>query len=470
VNKKRIFVVAVAAVTAVSLATTILYIFKPELFSSLDVAGVARMDAHENHVEDASKEEKAHAEKRPTSPEKESETPESTVEQSSDGKLEVLAATDFRMPETRASLITSMVREITALQADMGLGRNDASSKLKEKMQRARKMLSEIEISKITENDVQSIAQYVLSGGDPSVAARFLQNTSLSKQQQSLLNGVINYATAQLDLAKTELLPLDRSRYNTVLDAQLTMAQVQYEMSDEPEKSLTRLSYVANIVPGTLIEEAAIRRMIPLLASGKSSHDLQYWVTRYFRRFANSLYYQDFETTLLNIFVKVKKDKGQIDPILLTVIFGTSGEAKAEKLSRQMLINAVQTGDVEMCDGIEKSLRQTVNLEAERFANSAALLRICKVATGTAGSFAELKKIDASLLSESVKTNLAKALSMAEEIEKDVPLNEEGSFGTDIPSAEIEELKTLNASVAQQLDVTFKAIKEADTDEIGINK
>lgn len=469
-NKKKSFAVAAAFVVAGSSVATVVHFIDPALLSNMPFVGSTPEAMVENQTVETSKVENAQETIPRTSKEGGDETHLPTLEQSSNDKVEVIAATDFKMPGTQSSSIIRMTREISALQAAMGQGIEDAPSKLKARMLLAREMLLKSDVSKVTENDVQSLAQYVLSGGDPSVAARFLLNSSLSKKQQSLLNGVISYATANFAKAKAELLPLDGSEYNTILDAQLTMVKVHLEASDDRDKNLDQLAHVANLVPGSLIEEAAMRRMIPLIASKDISKDLQYWVTRYLRRYSNSLYYQDFETSLIEVLAGSTKEQHFRNQGLLASIFGVAGQGRAAALSSQMLIKALQTADTDFCKQIEESLNQYFDVKTDTFADSAALMSICRTAEGGRNSFTELKKINTSSLSEDVKKNLVNAMAMAEEIQKDQPLNGDGTVGPDIPVSETEEFRALYASVAQQLDATLKAIKEADADESVIDQ
>ena len=62
----------------------------------------------------------------------------------------------------------------------------------------------------------------------------------------------------------------------------------------EPAKALAYLDDARLLAPGTLIEEAAFRRQIALIASAGDGERYEMMVARYLRRFPNSVYAGNF--------------------------------------------------------------------------------------------------------------------------------------------------------------------------------
>ena len=121
-------------------------------------------------------------------------------------------------------------------------------------------MIAKKEGAQISVSEVQSVANYVLSGGDPLVVERLIKSESLLPEQKSLLAGVMSYATADFVKASELLIPLDPRKFEIALSAQLSMAQAQLAKTASHSDNIKRLAYAADVIPGTLIEEAATRR------------------------------------------------------------------------------------------------------------------------------------------------------------------------------------------------------------------
>jgi hypothetical protein len=444
----------------------VLFFAKPGLLSELPFIGAFGKVADAQQSVDQSQVENANIEEKPAHNGAENEEPSEPPMTSSDKQIEVVAAADFSRPQSQVSAIVQAQRTISAMQMGMAQGKTDSSRALKAAMIAAQRLLSDTNTSKITDGDLEAIALYVLSGGDPSIAAKFSKSAAITAHHKALLQGVVSFATADFTKAKEELLPLDGKQFNTVLDAQLSMVQVQLEAYEQSEKSLKRLSYVADIVPGTLIEEAAIRRMIPVFAKLDDPSGFAYWTKRYLRRFTQSFYYLDFETSLINTFVRRAERKFPSDEVVLAGIFETAGEARAGRISSQILLRAVENADTDRCDQIEQSISRSFDVKSSSFLNTRAVLKVCKAADGNKDRLFELNSIDVSQLDEGIKKVVADAIVMATEIQIDAPLKDDGSFGPYFPISETEEYGSLSASVAQQLDGSVRAIKKAGDDEV----
>lgn len=397
------------------------------------------------------------------------EQPEALA-QSSAEQVAVTAASDFVSPKSQTSPFGKAMREISALQAAMAQGVSGSPGDLKASMLRAKSAFVSGGATATSPEDLQSLAQYVLSGGDPSAATKVLQNSSLKAHHRDLIEGVRSFATADLAKARLKLLPLDGKSFGTMLDAQLTMAQVQLDDASSTDQKRKRLSHVANIVPGTLIEEAAIRRLIPLLAQAKDSKALIYWTTRYIRRFSSSLYYQDYESTLVDSLALVSTTDMHVTQLVLDEIFTSANEQQAASLSRKLLLIAVDNGNSLLCDDVQKSLSKTSYLKADGNTDTLALLSVCKAAEGDARVLQDLRMIDTTAMSSVVKANLDKAIVMAEAIQKSIPLKDDGMFGPHLPLSESGDYASLFASVAQQIDSSVAAIKKANDHETRLNK
>jgi chemotaxis protein MotC len=472
VSRKKLLFVGLLLATVSAAALIGVYLFNPAVTSHLAVGKAEQEHAAEQFVGQEAREQKPRGlvghEGGDVSAEEKSHAPK--LKQDSESAIEVVAAADFVPPLSRSSPVRNVMREISLLQSEMAKGRHDVPQALKAAMLRAQDVFRGMDPSRISTYEIESAAAFVLSGGDPSILARPLGSSTLSEQQRILLEGVASYATADLVTAKEKFANVKLEQLETTLTAQLTMALVQLDSSAEHHESSQRLAFVADVLPGTLIEEAAIRRIIPLLALQAKRQQLLYWTTRYLRRFPNSLYYRDFEASLVKAIVALSPDESAMEAGILRGMFTVAREVRAASLSREIMLLAVQRADTSLCDRVETSLAATFDLGTSQFLDSVVLFKICKVVDGGQQNLQKMKTVDRAKLGEEVKLYLDKAVTMAEAVLGDAPPGDAGSFGPHFPLWKDSTHADLFASVTQQLDVTLAAIRKADDDESSVDK
>jgi chemotaxis protein MotC len=379
--------------------------------------------------------------------------------------VELVPAPDYKAPNSRGSAIIEAVRQMNSLQTRMAKGEKDAPKALKSVMLRVPDIVSKIDATKISALEIQSVALYVLSGGNPLVIEPLLKSEALLADHKLLLTGVMSYATADFAKASEALIPLDPKRFETMLSAQLSVAQAQLATNAAHSENIKRLAFAADVMPGTLIEEAATRRIIPYLVGAGDASGLSYWTQRYLRRFSDSLYYLDFEVSLVNGLATMLAEKSALDENFLVGIFLSAGQIRSATVAQKILVKAILDGNVASCALIEKSLETTFGLQLEIMRPASVLIKICKMIEGGAEELATLKSIDVSGLDEDVKLHLSKAIAMSEEIQKDSLPQDDGSAGPHLPISADEAYAPLFASVAQQMDASVSAIRRVDDDE-----
>lgn len=387
-----------------------------------------------------------------------------------DRQVALVAAADFMEPHSRSSLVVKTMREITLLQTAMANGNDAAPVKLRAAMIKMPTLVAGMAAKQISSSEVEALALYVLSGGEPSTTTQALKSESLSTIHRTLLVGVFSYATGDAAKAAEKLLPMDIMQFETVLAAQLAIAQVQLAPTADIEKNIALLAYAADTVPGTLIEEAAIRRIIVQFDHKNAVEDSLYWAARYLRRYSRSLYYRDFESVFIAALSKVLIVNAEMDGQKLANIFRVADEAKAESIARQSLLSVIHSGNSEGCARISSAMGQSHDLAKPRFNNLDALFKICKAAGDDEKNLEAMKLIDGTQLDQTVAHELSGAIALAETIRQDHPLRDDGSFGPHQPLSMDKDYSDLFASVAQQLDATVKSINRADGDETGSSK
>jgi chemotaxis protein MotC len=419
------------------------------------------------HAEDFAPEEVGHAEAEAGTAD---DSHSGSAKSDKNTSVELVPAPDYKAPYSRGSAVIEAVRQINSLQTRMAQGEKDAPQALKSVMLRVPDIVSKIDPAKISALEIQSVALYVLSGGNPTVIDPLLKSEALLADHKSLLTGVMSYATADFAKASEALIPLDPKKFETMLSAQLSVAQAQLATNAAHSENIKRLAFAADVMPGTLIEEAATRRIIPYLVGARDTNGLSYWTQRYLRRFSDSLYYLDFEVSLVSALASMLAEKSAIDENDLVGIFLAAGQIRAATVAQKVLVKAILDGNVASCALIEKSLETTFDLKLESMKPASVLIKICQMTEGGAEELAALKSIDVSGLDEDVRLHLSKAIAMSEEIQKDLLPQDDGKAGPHLPISADEAYAPLFASVAQQMDASVSAIRRFDDDETDSDK
>jgi chemotaxis protein MotC len=190
--------------------------------------------------------------------------------------------------------------------------------------------------------EADSLVLYILSGGALADVAPLLKGDALIESERSLARGALAYVTnhetdavAQLD--KTNLTEIDPR-----LAGPVAFARSVLETKRNPKKAVELLDWSRLVAPGGLVEEAALRREIALLADAKDASRLAMLTRQYVTRFSASLYAGEFLRDLARAVVRLGIAD---DPANYKLVASSIASLSAE--SRQgFLLNVAKSGIV----------------------------------------------------------------------------------------------------------------------------
>lgn len=131
---------------------------------------------------------------------------------------------------------------------------------------------------------------YVLSGGEPDVLERALDNPTIGDADRNLGRGVRSFALGQTKAARIAFADIDPRSLDLALVGPFSMARASLYMEKDAANAVRLLDDARLSSPHTAIEEAAVRREIPLLVSIGQMARAKVLVTDYVRRFGKSIY------------------------------------------------------------------------------------------------------------------------------------------------------------------------------------
>ena len=88
--------------------------------------------------------------------------------------------------------------------------------------------------------------------------------------------------------------PSTREGWNASIAGHIALAQAELAAKKEPQKALGFLDEARLLAPGTLIEEAALRRQVSIVAATGDFDQFGQFATTYLRRFGKSVYASAF--------------------------------------------------------------------------------------------------------------------------------------------------------------------------------
>ncbi|HVP97931.1 MAG TPA: hypothetical protein VMS87_01515 [Roseiarcus sp.] len=144
------------------------------------------------------------------------------------------------------------------------------------------------------QREADALVIYILSGGAPTELAALLQGEAILESRRALARGAAAYIGGRSAEAAELLGRIDPASLSPRIAGQVAFARSVIATKRDPKAALAFLDWARLIAPGTLVEEAALRREIALLAEARDALRTAMLIRQYAARFARSLYAADF--------------------------------------------------------------------------------------------------------------------------------------------------------------------------------
>lgn len=142
--------------------------------------------------------------------------------------------------------------------------------------------------------NARAAVTYTLSGGSPQLMRGLLALTPPIAIDANLAEGALAYIENREDDARQHLLPLDARTLPMSLGGQVALVQAGLVARDDLGRAIRLLDDARLLMPGTLVEEAALRREVFLVAQSGNLDRFEFLSRQYLRRFGTSIYAEDF--------------------------------------------------------------------------------------------------------------------------------------------------------------------------------
>jgi chemotaxis protein MotC len=193
--------------------------------------------------------------------------------------------------QERAATPSELVRSLRAAQDKVALGDVDAHVALRALLVDVGGQLLAIkpEVWKEPGNARAAVA-FVLSGGDGRLLRRVVALGPLPGVSDKLLQGVLARGEGRPGEAAELLLPIDARSLDPSIAGHVALVQAELVAKKDPKKAVAFLDDARLLAPGTLIEEAALRRQVGIVAAIGEFDRFEMLAANYMRRFPRSIY------------------------------------------------------------------------------------------------------------------------------------------------------------------------------------
>lgn len=140
---------------------------------------------------------------------------------------------------------------------------------------------------------VLAATKFMLTGGRPDFAASEIVDL-IPADLRDVWQGARHFARGDIGAARSSLAGVDPRAADPTIAGQLALVKGLLAAGSTPEKAIALFEDARLLGLGTLVEEAALRREIALLAPGKDQERFWSIADRYARRYAASVFARAF--------------------------------------------------------------------------------------------------------------------------------------------------------------------------------
>jgi chemotaxis protein MotC len=152
--------------------------------------------------------------------------------------------------------------------------------------------------------NARAAVAFVLSGGNPRVLGKLLEGGPLNGVDDKLARGALAYGRGRNAEAADLLAAIDARTLDASLAGHVALIQSELVAKKDPPKAMALLDEARLLSPGTLIEEAALRRQVATVAAANDFDRFEALSTRYLYRFPSSLYAGNFRRQFAGLVVE----------------------------------------------------------------------------------------------------------------------------------------------------------------------
>ncbi|CFX55669.1 putative chemotaxis protein [Candidatus Filomicrobium marinum] len=166
--------------------------------------------------------------------------------------------------------------------------------------------------------NVRAVISFILGGGDPRAVRPILDKFAARGEIGRVAEASVLYAEGKRREAREAFKEIKPRSLETSLAGHVALVKGVLLDGSDRENAIKNLDDARLLSPGTIVEEAALRREIPIVARAGDFDKFSYLLARYYRRFGASVYAQGLAPEVAAVvavkrFVKTPEQFAQLE-------------------------------------------------------------------------------------------------------------------------------------------------------------
>jgi chemotaxis protein MotC len=363
----------------------------------------------------------------------------------------------FTKPTT--SPLVAKLRVLQGIQDRLAAGDATAVPLQRDSLISIEKEINGLRAGPLTLPDAYAATTYLLSGGRPGAVTSLAARSELPKSAKRLIEGALSYANGDPISASEKLHEFVPSQFPAMLAGHLTLVQARVVEDLTDQQRIALLMSIVNALPGTLLEEASLRRILELSASSLQVDVFERAVKRYQRRFSNSLYNNEYRIAVVAGIVSFEAGKRPIPDLKLDGIVFSHAGSRRDNLLQSLTEAGLRKGYQQLCRYAASRQRRLAPEKSPDWARATTYLAACGVIEADPAPSDHLSSLDVSLLSpkdlavHQAAMQLADRVRLADSFE--FTMNKGAASSSDLP----QEIELLQEFVNESLKEIATAIE-----------
>jgi chemotaxis protein MotC len=265
------------------------------------------------------------------------------------------------------------------------------------------------------DRNFRALLIYGMSGGNPATFETVLTRLDLPDERRALAMGVRDYLVGNPSGAQSAFSEVDINGLEPEVAAFTALVKGSVLAGTDPRRAIALFDHARLLSPGTLVEEAALRRALAIHANAGNAERFVMTASQYARRFLRSPYASQFAQTLVTGIAGLFE---HIDRRHIEEILGWMTREQAHTIYLRLARQAAIDGHDTMLAFASAKARQ-ISGEAQTTENVRSLLysSIASVTSDTVDEVLfKLRQIDRSQLSAEDTALLEAAEAVAAEV------------------------------------------------------
>lgn len=180
--------------------------------------------------------------------------------------------------------------------------------------------------------NARALISYLFSGGHAAIIAQAIPATVVNKAFTALYEGALAYGSADDERARTLLLNIDANALPAGLAGHLALVQATLCETNDRKKAIALLDLARLTEPGTLVEEAALRKELSLVGEDGDVDKLALLLRRYQTVFARSVYADNYLQLLAGLAKRAADANTEADNVRLERFLSSLGKDERRRL------------------------------------------------------------------------------------------------------------------------------------------